>query len=103
MALGHIARGGGQKIHRALNLARDLPARQRRDPGRREFNPQRQPGDELTNPPNSLALFRSQDKTGLGLARALQEQPSSAAPFKSVRVGALGKRQTLHFKDPLGL
>ena len=37
------------------------------------------------------------------LARALQEQPGSAARFQGVRVSALGKRQPLHFKDPLGL
>jgi CHAT domain-containing protein len=78
-------------------------AHEGRDPGRREFNPQRQPGDELTNPPNSLALFRGQDKAGLGLARTLQEQPGSAARFQGVRVSVFGKGQTLHFNDPLGL
>ena len=72
MPIDRIARGGGQKIDRALNLARDLPAREGRDPGRREFNPQRQPGYQLTNPPHCLALFRGQDKAGLGLARAAE-------------------------------
>ena len=103
MPVGRVPRRRRQEIHVALNLARNLLARERCDPGGGQLQPQRKPLDKPADLLHRLAILRGRRKADARLPRTLQKQPGRAARLQDIGSRAFWYGQSLHAKNPLDL